>query len=50
MLPLPPVQGGQLIKNREFVELIECGEARFQAPISFLKKKTFRYYLTSSYQ
>ena len=40
MLPLPLVQGGQLIKNREFVDLIRCGEARFQAPI-FLKKNRF---------
>ena len=33
MLPLFPVQNGQLIKSREFVELIGCGEARFQTPI-----------------
>ena len=37
MLPLPFVQSGQLIKNREFVKLIGCGETRFQAPIFFKK-------------
>ena len=49
MLPLFPVQGGQLMKSREFVELIECGKIRFQAHISFFKK-TFRYYLTNNHQ
>ena len=39
MLLLPLVQNGQLIKHREFVELIGCGEARFQAPNFFLKKR-----------
>ena len=39
MLPLPLVQNGQLIKNREFVVLIGCRKTRFQAPISFFLKK-----------
>ena len=39
MLPLFPVNNGQLIKNREFIKLIGCGEARFQAPIFFFLTK-----------
>ena len=36
-------KNGQLIKNREFIELLGCGEVRFQAPIFSSEKKTFRY-------
>ena len=37
MLPLFPVQNGQLIKSREFVELIGCGKVLFENQF-FLKK------------
>ena len=50
MLLLFPVQNGQLIKSREFVELIGYAKIRFQAPIFKKKfKKKFSYYLTNNH-